>query len=52
MAKVLRMLCTHASLSLSPRPSKEKCGEQKKFIAEYDDFKYPLITECGEKFKE
>ena len=52
MANALRMLCTWASLFLSPRPSKEKCGEQKKYIAKHDEFKYPSITEYGEKFKE
>ena len=44
MAKVLGMLCTRASLSWSPRPSKEKCGEQKKYITKYDEFKNPSLT--------
>ena len=50
MAKVLHILCTRATLSLSL----EKCGNKKKYyyIAEHDKFKYPSITEYGEKFKE
>ena len=46
------MLCTRASLSWSPRPLKEKCGEQKKYMAKHDKFKNPSITEYVEKFKE